>query len=100
MGSKQWEGEEGGNLCGVQLTDRRKEEEHLEHHQHSEYVSCVHVNTRLKHSVKKFWTPGPVKAKFTASMMKQKVLAFLDNKSMVCTIHVPRGVKVNIFYLV
>jgi hypothetical protein len=47
-----------GNLCGIQLTDHRKEEEHLEHHQNCEYVSCVHVNTRLKDLVKKFWTLG------------------------------------------
>jgi hypothetical protein len=44
-------------------------------------------------------TQGPIKAKVIASCIKHMVLTFFDNKGMVSTNHVPRGVALNTDYI-
>jgi histone-lysine N-methyltransferase SETMAR len=66
--------------------------------------SAVSMHTPETKRQSKQWlkkgTPGPVKAKVAASREKQMVLAFFDNKGVVYTNHVPRGVKVNAEYVI
>jgi hypothetical protein len=44
--------------------------------------------------------PGPVKAKVVATRAKQLVLTFFGDKGMVYTNYVPRGMSVNVAYII
>ena len=65
--------------------------------------SAVSFHTPETKQQSKQWlrkgTPGPIKAKVSASRTKQMVLAFFDSKGLIYTNYVPRGTTVNANYI-
>ena len=66
--------------------------------------SAVSFHTPETKQQSKQWlkkgTPGPIKAKVSATRTKQMVLAFFDSKGLIYTNYVPRGTTVNAKYIV